>query len=161
MTQFRDRRETIDAFQDEFWVRCPRCQSRAIVRCTTDDPANWFAPRRVACGQCGFSNTWNSTTISRDWHSATDWYFHYPLWLQTPCCGEILWAYNPRHLDWLEAFVGAKLRSQRPDPQRGWSNRSLAARLPKWIQSRKHRSAILQAIAQLRQSYGADRSSTE
>jgi hypothetical protein len=81
-----------------------------------------------------------------------DAYFHYPLWLQAPCCGHQLWAYNLRHLDAIEAFVRAQHRERRPDPAYGWGNASLFSRLPRWMQSRKHRDAILQAIAKMRRS---------
>jgi hypothetical protein len=30
-------------------------------------------------------------------------------WLRTPCCGNVLWAYDLRHLDLLEEYVGASV----------------------------------------------------
>ena len=51
-----------------------------------------------------------------------DWYFHLPLWLQAPCCGETLWAYNAAHLDFLfENYVRATLR-EHSRGEHGWRN---------------------------------------
>ncbi|NJM64447.1 MAG: TFIIB-type zinc ribbon-containing protein [Acaryochloris sp. RU_4_1] len=112
-----------------------------------------FAPRRFSCKACGTSKDWSERKIVRSWYGQpVDDYFHYPLWLKVPCCGQMLWAYNLQHLDFIEAFVRAELRERKPDEQSGWSNRSLFSRLPKWMQSRKNREAILKAIAKIRQS---------
>lgn len=73
-----------------------------------------------------------------------DWYFHRPLWLQTPCCGHILWAYNVEHLDFLERYVRAELRVDGP-------LRRLTSRLPTWIKQAKNREEILHGCAMLRE----------
>jgi hypothetical protein len=152
MERFRDDSDTIYSFQDEFLVQCPSCNSCAVVRRIDPENTDWFAPRRFSCKACGCSKDWSRREIARPWYSEpVDDYFHYPLWLQIPCCGETLWAYNQRHLDFIEAFVRAELRERKPDEQYGWSNRSLFSRLPKWMQSRKNREAILKAIAKLRE----------
>jgi hypothetical protein len=41
---------------------------------------------------------------------AIDPVFGLPLWLQVRCRGGILWAYNGRHLNELQAYVAATLR---------------------------------------------------
>ena len=78
-----------------------------------------------------------------------DWYFHPPLWLPTGCCGEILWAYNAHHLDFIENYVRATLREHARGPH-GWRNQALAHRLPKWMQDGQNRAGILKCIAKLR-----------
>lgn len=153
MERFRDDGDTIYSFQDEFLVQCPNCNSCATVRRIDPENTDWFAPRRFSCKACGSSKDWSGREIARPWYGEpVDDYFHYPLWLHIPCCSETLWAYNQRHLDFIEAFVRAELRERKPDEQYGWSNRSLFSQLPKWMQSRKNREAILKAIAQLRES---------
>ena len=79
-----------------------------------------------------------------------DPYFRRPVWLSTPCCGEMLWAYNPAHLDFLAAFVGARIRERRRDPVHGWSNAAIASRLPAWLKAAKNRAAILEGVERLR-----------
>ena len=149
MERFKDTRETIYSFQDEFLVRCPCCDSCAIVRCIDPDKVDSFAPRRFSCTACGSSKDWSEQKIERRY--TVDAYFHYPLWLQTSCCGQTLWAYNLRHLEFIEGFVRAKLRERNPH-QHHYSNRSLFSRLPKWIQSAKNREGILKAIAKIHES---------
>ena len=153
MERFQDTGETVQSFQDQVLVRCPHCASCAVVRCTT--PENFrFSPRRFSCKACGSYKDWAESTISRTWKNEppVDDYFHYPLWLQAPCCGQTLWAYNFKHLDFIEAFVSARLRESQRDENDLWSNRSLFSRLPRWIQSAKNREAVLKVINKIRQS---------
>ena len=150
MNRFKDTREDIYWFQNKYLVRCPFCDSCAIVRCIDPDNVDSFAPRRFSCTACGSSKKWSEKKIER-WYTVDD-YFHYPLWLETSCCGETLWAYNLRHLQFIEAFVRAKLRERKPHELYGRSNQSLFSRLPKWIPSGKNREEILKAIAKIRKS---------
>ena len=75
-----------------------------------------------------------------------DWYFRFPLWLEISCCGETLWAYNEKHLEFIEKYVAAKLRERVPN-----INKSLASRLPDWIKRAKNRDEILKAIGKLKE----------
>lgn len=150
---------SIDAFGDEFLIVCPRCAGRALVR----DRAPAEPRIALSCAGCGCAQHWQprapGVMVSADRTryrpgsvcigDAVDWYFHRPLWLQTGCCGRTLWAYNQRHLDFLEDFVQADLREQPRGPH-GWSNRSLRSRLPRWIAAARHRPELLQAIQRLR-----------
>jgi hypothetical protein len=153
MERCEDNGETIYSFQYEFLVQCPRCNSCAFVRRIDPENSNWFTPHRFSCLACGFLKDWSEREIARSWDGApADDYFHYPLWLQAPCCSQILWAYNLRHLDFIEEFVRAKSRERTPDEKYGWSNRSLFSRLPKWIKSRQNREEVLKAIAKIRKT---------
>ncbi len=151
--RYKNNGQTIYSFQDKFLVHCPCCNSRAIVQRIDPENTDWFTPRRFSCVACGFTKDWSEREIERPWDGEpVDDYFHYPLWLQTPCCSKTLWAYNLQHLDFIEEFVSAKLRERKPDKNYGWSNHSLFSRLPKWMQSRKNREAIISAIAKIRKS---------
>jgi hypothetical protein len=72
-----------------------------------------------------------------------------PLWLQAPCCGHVLWAYNARHLQFIRDYVRSGLRERRRSPKTGWSNRRLASRLPQWMVLARNREATLKAIIKL------------
>ncbi|WP_445281982.1 hypothetical protein [Streptomyces sp. DSM 118148] len=80
-------------------------------------------------------------------------YFQRPVWLQASCRGNVLWAYNLRHLDLLETYVQAKLR------ERGelvpWAPMSLVERLPTWLKTAKNRTEILRTIKCLRSTVPA------
>ena len=149
--RFRDPGKNVYSFMDETLVVCPKCSGCAISK-QLDEEARpgWFAPRRLICTACPHTAHWEEHSIGRGWDDARDDYFHLPLWLQTPCCGEVLWAYNERHLAFLEDFVSARLRERTRDEKYGWSNNALASRLPAWIKSGKNRSEVLKGIARLR-----------
>ena len=150
--RFSDNGELIYEFGDEFLVVCPKCKLSAKVMPpeTNSEKLNikLFAPRRVVCLNCAFTNSWSGKTVSIG--GKFDWYFNLPLWLEISCCSETLWAYNYKHLEFIENYVAAKLRERTPN-----KNKSLASRLPTWIKSAKNRGEILKAIAKLKdENYG-------
>lgn len=169
-SRFRDTGKTIYEFGYEFLVHCPRCDSCAQVVPKKREDTHDFAPRRLICLKCGYTQDWHITGKSqsiefnyyrppRDPHSiwiggSFDWYFRLPLWLQTPCCGKILWAYNKEHLDFLESYVKAGLRESFPLKvyETGlvmWRNKSLASRLPTWMKRAKNCDEVLRGIERL------------
>lgn len=145
--RFRDSGETIYRFGAEFLVRCPRCQRPASVLPLPGRKQRWLVPRRMVCSQCGYTKDWHEKTVCAG--GSLDWYFRLPLWLQTPCCGQILWAYNKDHLDFLEAYIQADLRERVPN-----KNSSVASRLPAWIKAAHHRDNVLRGIEPLRRKLG-------
>jgi len=69
------------------------------------------------------------------------------LFLQTPCVGHVLWAYNARHLRYLRYLkdvLAAGLRERR-----GVGNASIVSRLPVWLKQAKHRDEALRAVGRL------------
>jgi hypothetical protein len=101
-------------------LRCPGCQHRTSVSI------------HLTTGRAG---------------DAVDPWFGLPLWLQTSCCGELLWARNTSHLEFLANYVAATLREREPN-----QNGSTVSRLPKWMKSAKNRGAIMACIAHLRET---------
>ncbi|GAA3831878.1 hypothetical protein GCM10022206_82770 [Streptomyces chiangmaiensis] len=89
-----------------------------------------------------------------------DPFFRRPLWLQTRCVGQILWAYNEEHVNELSSYVGAQLR------ERGAARPTMAmfARLPQWMKRSGNRSEVLAGLETLRalaeRSAPTDRSDT-
>ena len=148
--RFVDDERTIEAFSDLFLIQCPRCQHCARVSPLPKHvPSAPHLPmRRLTCGTCAHIQEWPRTdvlpigyTIHR---GPLDWYFDLPLWLQTPCCGHVLYVYNSAHLSYLEVFVSADLREVARH-----HNRSLASRLPKWMQLEHNRGEVLQGLKRL------------
>lgn len=155
--RFQDAGETIYSYMDEILVECPRCRACArVFRREPDENAathlRCFQPRRVVCESCGFTKDWQGNSLHFDGYAdpMRDSYFRLSLWLQTPCCGHTLWAYNRRHLRLIEDYVQADLREHTRDPKWGWSNQALANRLPEWMIIAKHREPVLKAIAKLK-----------
>lgn len=127
-------------FLDEFLVVCPSCEQSARV-CLLPDGHS-----QLSCLKCGrvdiaSARKRNFVTVLG---GPVDPYFRLPLWLQLDCEGEILWAYNRRHLAFLKEFVGAKLRDVGPPRKRNLGNQ-----LPKWMLLAKNRDAVLQGIERL------------
>lgn len=123
-----------------YLVRCPRCDNAANVKEVDRSAA------RFACASCGLSKD----CAERDWlrsrkaGEARDPYFGFTLWLQTSCCGELLWAYNQAHLEFLRQYVMASLREREPN-----RNRSIASRLPRWMKAAANRDEIARCIERL------------
>jgi hypothetical protein len=75
-----------------------------------------------------------------------DPFFQQPLWLQTRCVGQTLWAYNEEQVDELSAYVSAHLRER--DGMR--PTRAMFARLPAWMKRSDNRPAVLAGLQTLR-----------
>ncbi len=176
--RFHDDGARLVSYSDLIYVTCPHCDARATVTVRPGHQAQpvppaqpsppaqpaphlnpgalYFLPRRLACDRCGLTRDWRSDSPRPNPPAAllgapVDPFFRLPLWLQTPCKGETLWAYNERQLDIIERYVTARLR-QRPassassDP----APTSMAERLPRWIKAAKNRDDVLRAIERLR-----------
>jgi hypothetical protein len=149
-SEFKDNGIQLAAFANEFIVECPSCSKRSKVISDvpqsegTADVFSLTAPRKIACGSCGYSRNWDQQQYAI-YSEAFDWYFGLPLWLQMPCCGETLWAFNERHLEFLESYFNATIRRQTPNV-----NKSLVSRLPKWMKDAKNREQIQKGLQELR-----------
>jgi hypothetical protein len=144
-------------FGDRFDVVCPSCKKPALV---TAKKGNHHQVS-FSCAHCGSSKSWkgahtvryeNKKVNPNEGHVCIggpfDWYFHYPLLLQEKCCGEVLWACNHKHLEFLESYVQAKQRKDNLEEFGG--NRTLASRLPSWMISAANRDRVLKAIAKMK-----------
>ena len=150
-TRHHDDGTSIHDFAGQFMVRCPKCDSCAdVIRFETDVEVHpWRA--RFCCPQCG--STRDGTLGGWSDREPVDWVFGYNLWLQTPCCGQTLWAYNYAHLTFLASYVGADHRiglTEAEAIEKGIRNSTLASSLPAWMIAAKNRANVLKAINKLR-----------
>lgn len=153
--RFLETAAPLAAFTATTLLVCPACGLCAESRdLGGNDSPGWFNPRRLVCLRCSFSREWAERAISRRARDAVDDFFGLPLWLQTPCCGDVLWAYSEQHLAALESYVLAELRERRRDPAYGWSNRSWISRLPTWIKLAKNRDEVSRGFRRLRERLG-------
>jgi len=144
--QIREMSTTIWSFSDEYWVVCPRCSKRALVR-----PSPGAA--RLICVSCGALRSWRPLARRAGiWQGGTDPYFNLPLWLKIPCGNELLWACNERHLNFLDEYVRAENRRRTPLVPGGPRNALLESRLPRWMKLARNREAVLAAITKMRAS---------
>ncbi|HEY9661341.1 MAG TPA: hypothetical protein V6C65_23035 [Allocoleopsis sp.] len=138
-TRFRDYKTHLYQFTKTVLVQCPQCD-RCARSTYIQDQSVW----QVTCIQCSYAKTAVSKTKR---YVAIDPVFSLPLWLQTPCCGELLWAYNADHLNFLERYVQATIR-ERQGSKGG--HHSIAVRLPRWMKLAKNRNSILKNIQRLK-----------
>lgn len=128
------------------WQRCSHCGAR-IDRVTRAPRVPSNISGRFRCSGCGTTNVVARTWYPARWPSAAvDPYFGLPLWLQTSCVGNRLWAFNLAHVGILRRYVGARLRERAPRNKRSW-----VSRLPTWIKVAKHRERILECLDDLRE----------
>lgn len=132
--------QRIGDFGNRFLVVCPRCAGAAQVALM---PGISPPEAQASCTSCGYARRTSASTASIG--GPCDWYFGLPLWLQTPCCGQTLWALNEAHLAFLERYLLTRLRRRTPK-----INTSVASRLPRWMASAKHRAEVARGLARLR-----------
>jgi hypothetical protein len=98
----------------------------------------------VPCPSCGLVEDIGMRFSIERFGSAIDPAFGLPLWLQVPCCGHVLWAFNKDHLSKLRQYTAAELRERV-----GVISWSVFSRLPAWMTSAKNRNAVLKGIGRL------------
>ncbi|MFG2495599.1 hypothetical protein ACGFSD_31815 [Streptomyces caniferus] len=151
-----DRGGWLVQFTGHLLVVCPRCGGCALVlpRPGLPEPKYFsellFLPRRLACRGCGTVADWEPEVrgaglVAANPGGTEDPFFRQPLWLQTRCAGQILWAYNEDHVTELSDYVGATMREHGASP-----TRAMIPRLPRWMKSSAHRSDVLAGLETLR-----------
>jgi hypothetical protein len=124
-------------FAKRILLRCKRCRRCAVVKSDEYNEQERMFVTQSSCSHCG--EIWSIRKRLRDS------YDELPLWLQTRCCGKVLWALNEEHLRYLEMYLGARLRTRAFG-----QNSTIAARLPKWATSTKNREAVEKGLGRLR-----------
>lgn len=140
-TRFRDYETHLYQFTQTVLVQCPQC-NRCARSTYIHDQSVW----QVTCIHCGYAKTTASKT--KQYGVEIDPVFSLPLWLQTPCCGELLWAYNAEHLNFLERYVQATIRERQGGKG---DHHSMAVRLPRWMKLAKNRNSILKTMQRLKE----------
>jgi len=143
-----ERRVAAWQLADRVLVVCPACSARAVLLQPVGSAEASQGGPRVRCSSCGLARAVDPFAAGEP--SSAPACRGLPLWLTAPCCGRTLWAYNLRHVEIIEEIVAARLRERRRDPQLGWSNSSVASRLPRWVLAARHRRAALRALKRLR-----------
>ncbi|MFC3153329.1 hypothetical protein ACFOEK_19975 [Litoribrevibacter euphylliae] len=151
MNRFKEDRENRGSFsfptrENPILIVCPKCSGKASIVPYSENEV------KATCFHCGFSESKSTSERACYWYedNPTDGFFEFDLWLTSQCNGHPLWAFNLRHLEYLEDYISAELRERSRDEKLGWSNSSLSSRLPKWMKSAKNRDDLLKAIAQLK-----------
>lgn len=138
-------------FVNDIFVICPNCSKRAIVKTGNFQEMKFEIQNvKVVCIHCTYFKTLDNVPMKGKhlvFGAPVDPFFHLPVWFQTTFEGELLWAYNIAHLEFLADHVGAKLRERNGFK---FNVKSIGARLPRWMTSKKNREEILKAIHHLK-----------
>jgi|26BtaG_2_1085354.scaffolds.fasta_scaffold00028_40 hypothetical protein len=130
--RFSDKGELARDFSDYRIIKCPKCSK----------PVD-FWELKVSCIHCGYHKEFKK---AEDGFKLASISVKLEDYLKISCCGEMLWALNLEHLDFLEKYVEADLRVRIPN-----KNKSVASRLPPWIKRANNREEILKSIQRLRE----------
>ena len=141
-------------FMDRAVVDCPRCDGYATVTTPGERPEDrtshqWltFGPKRMVCRDCGASTDQPETpmgVLARPTMGLTPR-------LRAETRHGVLVALNEAELDYLEAYVGGRLREEVVEPG-GPKNRTVISRLPTWAKASKNRDEVLRAIRKVRET---------
>jgi hypothetical protein len=126
----------------EVWVVCPRCEGCAVIIPTRSAAKS----DKMVCSACGLAKDSRLRPPER----GADPYFGLPLWFQAPCCGHLLWAYNPAHLAEIERFIRATLREGRWHIIGKIRTQSFVNKLPRWMKDGNNREDVLKTIEKLK-----------
>ena len=138
-------------FVKDISVICPKCDNKALVK-TGDFSIFKYEAKdvKVVCSKCGFNKTLDKIATKGKhliFGAPVDPFFHLPVWYQDDFIGNVLWAYNPEHLEFLEQHVGAKLRERN-----GFKHqiKTIGAKLPRWMTTKNNREVVLKTLLKLK-----------
>jgi hypothetical protein len=139
--RFQDESLQLNDFYKEVSIACPNCSKKAIAKV---DYASKTA--RLLCLHCGL-NKETTTTIDKNvtLETAANHYFQAELWLKTAFKNDLFWAYNEKHLDYLERYISATIREHKD--RNGFT---LLEKIPKFYHVAKNRDALLKIIEKLK-----------
>ncbi|TDE28740.1 MULTISPECIES: hypothetical protein [Flavobacterium] len=139
--RFQDENLTRYDFYKEVWVVCPSCAKKAIAT------VNFEAKKaRLLCAHCGYNKETTTALIPKGTvDMSANWYFESELWLKAPFKNDVFWAYNDKHLEYLERYIGATLREHKD--RTGFT---LLEKLPKFYHEAKNREGLLKIVTKLK-----------
>lgn len=139
--RFQDENLILANFFDEVLVVCPACAKKAIAK--TNSEAKTV---RLFCVHCGYNK--DTTTVinpTATIQMPANQYFDAELWLTASFKNELFWAYNDKHLDYLERYISAGLREHKDR-----THFTLLEKLPKFYHEAKNRGSLLKIISKLK-----------
>jgi hypothetical protein len=144
MTQpnrFQDENLIRSDFYKEVWVVCPVCTNKAMATVNFETKK-----ARLLCVNCGYNKETTTALVPKGAiETDADWYFNAELWLKAPFKNDVFWAYNDKHLDYLERYITATLREHKDR-----THFTLLEKLPKFYHEAKNREGLLKIIAKLK-----------
>ena len=144
MNRFQDENLTKYDFYKEVLIVCTNCAKKATA--TVDFET---CEAKLFCTHC----SWIKKSSTKFWkdgsiHTAAHNYFNAELWLIASFKNDIFFAYNDKHLDYLERYISATLREHKD--RTGFT---ILEKLPKFYHEAKNREALLKIISKLKNKH--------
>ncbi len=136
----------------EFARNCPECGKRITVN--INKVTQKKQSMKIPCKNCGFTESYIPKYVKReiiygDIKNGKERFFNADLWLKKEYRGNLFWATNYKHLEYLKEYIQAKIRiSDYSYIDFHW-NMTMVAKLPQFIKSGKNRESLLKIIQQL------------
>lgn len=146
---------------DPVQVVCPQCGDRGRVYPLRFARDPHESGGLYLCDSCALAITGLDSVATFLWNddvAPLDAVFHLPLWMQTPCCGHLLWAFNLRHLQLLIEIVGRPLTGEPGVSLIGEVGATVRrcmdlmqlAGLPGWLRAEENRAEVIVALNRLK-----------
>jgi hypothetical protein len=139
-SRFQDENLLLSDFYQEVVVVCPTCSKKAMAKVNPETKT-----ARLFCLHCGCNKETTTAIKNGTINMPAHQYFQAELWLQAPFKNEIFWAYNDKHLEYLERYISATIREHRD--RTGFT---LLEKLPKFYHEAKNRESLLKIITKLK-----------
>ena len=140
MNRFQDENLLLSDFYQEVWVVCPTCAKKAISKVNPETKT-----ARLFCLHCGYNKETTTAIKNGTINMPAHQYFQVELWLQSSFKKDLFWAYNDKHLEYLERYISATIREHKD--RVGFT---LLEKLPKFYHEAKNRESLLKIIAKLK-----------
>ena len=142
--RFTDKKFRLTDFENKVWVVCSSCSKQAIATINETEKK-----ARLLCTHCGFNKTASTKFVYKkgktmEVKQAANLFFDAKLWFSAPFKGDVFWAYNLEHLNYLEQYITAKIREHKDR-----THFTLLEKLPKFYHEAKNREALLKLITKL------------
>jgi hypothetical protein len=138
--RFQDENLILSNFYQEVWVACPSCAKKAMSKVNYENKT-----ARLFCTSCGYNKETTTAIKNGTIETVANYYFQAELWLKVPFKNEMFWAYNDKHLEYLERYISATLREHKDR-----THFTLLEKLPKFYHEAKNRESLLKIIAKLK-----------
>ena len=139
-SRFQDQNLLLSDFYQEVVVVCPTCAKKAMAKVNPETKT-----ARLFCLHCGCNKETTTAIKNGTINMPAHQYFQAELWLQAPFKNEIFWAYNDKHLEYLERYISATIREHKD--RTGFT---LLEKLPKFYHEAKNRESLLKIITKLK-----------
>lgn len=161
--KFQDFQYHAFSYDTEMIVVCPICGKAGHVQYDPNKKIAYFkcdgcyTHKKIIPGAdhskkqyVNASETISQVIVLENIRHGEDPYFHYPLYYQTNFRGNIVWAMNKQHLQYLIDYISAKIRSVDADFHKtNKTMRSQSDRLPTFMKTAKNRESLRKALIKL------------